>query len=164
MDDRLLRDITILHELMQEGGWKSLAVKGENISLLLSDEPTDEAPAAAAPATAIPIPIPVPVLVTPGHSVPPDAMPATSADTINPGWIVVAAPNLGTFYRSPKPGSPAFVELGQAVCAGAELCIIEVMKLFTSVRAESAGIVRHVAVEDGQLVEGGQPLIYIECE
>lgn len=157
MDDRLLRDITILHELMQEGGWKSLAVKGENISLLLSDEPTDEVPAAA-PATAIP------VLVTPGHSVPPDAMPATSADTINPGWIVVAAPNLGTFYRSPKPGSPAFVELGQAVFAGAELCIIEVMKLFTSVRAESAGIVRHVAVEDGQLVEGGQPLIYIECE
>lgn len=51
--------------------------------------------------------------------------------------MVVEAPNLGTFYRSPKPGAPPFVEIGQEVQKGAELCLIEVMKLFTSVRAEA---------------------------
>lgn len=83
---------------------------------------------------------------------------------IDPSWVAVEASNLGTFYRSPKPGSPPFVEVGQTVRQGAELCLIEVMKLFTSVRAEIGGKIRHIAAADGQLVEGGQPLMYIEIE
>lgn len=89
---------------------------------------------------------------------------AVSAAAIDPAWTAVIAPNLGTFYRSPKPGSPAFVEVGQSISAGTEVCLIEVMKLFTSVRTEAGGIVRHIAAEDAQLVEGGQPLIYIEAD
>ena len=83
---------------------------------------------------------------------------------IDPRWIAVTAPNLGTFYRSPKPGAPAFVEVGQKISVGTELCLIEVMKLFTSVRAEIAGTVRHIAAADAELVDGGQPLMYIEQE
>ena len=59
---------------------------------------------------------------------------------------------------------PVFVEVGQKVSKGAELCLIEVMKLFTSVRSEFVGTVRHIAVGDGELVEGGQALIYIESD
>jgi biotin carboxyl carrier protein len=81
---------------------------------------------------------------------------------IAPTWLVINAPNLGTFYRAPKPGAAPFVEVGQAVDEGTELCLVEVMKLFTSVRAPVAGTIMHVAAQDGALVEGGQPLMYIQ--
>ena len=72
------------------------------------------------------------------------------------------APNLGTFYRSPKPGSPPFVELGQQVAADTEICLLEVMKLFTSVNAGVAGTIMKVCAVDAELVEGDQVLFYIE--
>ena len=75
---------------------------------------------------------------------------------------VVRAPNLGTFYRAPKPGAPPYVAVGQKVEAATEVCLIEVMKLFTSVRAGVAGTVREVLAEDAQLVEFDQPLFLIE--
>ena len=72
------------------------------------------------------------------------------------------APNLGTFYRAPKPGAPPYVKLGQHVEPTTELCLIEVMKLFTSVYANVSGVVRQVLVEDGELVEFDQALFLIE--
>lgn len=78
------------------------------------------------------------------------------------GLTVVTAPNLGTFYRSPKPGAPPYVEIGQKVTPDTEVCLIEVMKLFTPVVAGVYGVVREVCVEDGQMVEFEQPLFYLE--
>ncbi len=72
------------------------------------------------------------------------------------------APNLGTFYRSPKPGAAPYVTVGQTVGADTEVCLIEVMKLFTSVLAGVGGAVRRVLVEDAELVEYDQPLFLIE--
>jgi biotin carboxyl carrier protein len=74
----------------------------------------------------------------------------------------VTAPNLGTFYRSPKPGSPPFVEIGQAVETQTELCLIEVMKLFTTLKAGVKGTVKRVCVKDAVMVEFGDILFYIE--
>lgn len=74
---------------------------------------------------------------------------------------LVLSPMLGTFYRSPKPGDPPFVEVGAVVEADAVLCIIEVMKLMTSVEAGIAGEVTRVFVSDGDLVEFDQPLFVI---
>lgn len=160
VDDRLLRDLELLNELFAQGGFKELRVVGPNVRVLMSTEAQSasvrsETPLAAAPAAR---PAPAPAKPTPA------AQPAASSGAVDPSWIAVTAPNLGTFYRSPKPGSPAFVEVGQKVAAGTELCLIEVMKLFTSVRAEVAGTVRHIAAADAELVEGGQPLLYIEHE
>jgi acetyl-CoA carboxylase biotin carboxyl carrier protein len=76
---------------------------------------------------------------------------------------IVRAPYMGTFYRSPKPGDPYFVEIGDFVEAGRDLCLVEVMKLFTAVRAEANGIVRQVFAVDGQMVEEGQPLFALEA-
>ncbi|MFD2578913.1 acetyl-CoA carboxylase biotin carboxyl carrier protein [Novosphingobium colocasiae] len=67
-------------------------------------------------------------------------------------------PNLGTFYRAPKPGAANYVEVGSKVKAGDELCLIEVMKLFTALTAETSGTIHSVLVDDGEMVEGGQPL------
>lgn len=77
------------------------------------------------------------------------------------GAVVVVAPYLGTFYRSPKPGSAPYVEVGSAVGADAELCLVEVMKLFTTVRAGVAGTVHAVLAKDGDLVAADQPLFAI---
>lgn len=77
---------------------------------------------------------------------------------------IVTAPNLGTFYRAPKPGSASYVEIGGAVGIGDELCLIEVMKLFTAVRADTAGRLHAVLAEDGSMVEAGQPLFALVSE
>jgi acetyl-CoA carboxylase biotin carboxyl carrier protein len=79
-----------------------------------------------------------------------------------PQWVAVRAPNLGTFYRAPKPGAPPYINIGQRVQANTEVCLIEVMKLFTAVLAGTTGVVRKVLVEDAALVEYDQPLILIE--
>jgi acetyl-CoA carboxylase biotin carboxyl carrier protein len=72
------------------------------------------------------------------------------------------SPMVGTFYRSPSPGSPPFVEVGQSVTKGQTLCIIEAMKLLNEIESDASGTIRAVLVENGQPVEYGQPLFIIE--
>jgi len=75
---------------------------------------------------------------------------------------VVASPMVGTFYRAPSPEAPPFVEVGSEVNVGDPLCIIEVMKLFTTISAEVSGTVREIGAENGKLVEFGQMLFVIK--
>jgi biotin carboxyl carrier protein len=75
---------------------------------------------------------------------------------------VVTAPSLGTFHRAAHPGAAALVEVDSQVGKDTELCRIEVMKQFTTLRAGVAGTVREVYVEDGELVEFAQPLFLID--
>lgn len=76
--------------------------------------------------------------------------------------VVVRASSLGSFYRAPKPGAAPFVEVGTEVEADTQLCLLEVMKLYTSVQAGVAGVVTEILVEDGALVEHAQPLFVIQ--
>ncbi|MCP5367050.1 MAG: hypothetical protein H6906_06000 [Hyphomicrobiales bacterium] len=69
---------------------------------------------------------------------------------------------VGTFYRRPSPDEPPYVEEGSVVKAGDPLCLIEVMKLYTTIEAPAAGRVVSVAAADGALVEFDQPLIVLE--
>lgn len=74
----------------------------------------------------------------------------------------IKAPMVGTFYRSPAPDAPSFVELGQMVKAEQTVCIIEAMKLMNEIEAEISGKVVEILVENGQPVEFGQPLFAVE--
>jgi acetyl-CoA carboxylase biotin carboxyl carrier protein len=78
------------------------------------------------------------------------------------GSIVVRAPMVGTFYRSPAPGAPPFVEVGQPVDEHTTVCIIEVMKLMNSIPAGAKGVVTHVLVDDGAPVATGAELIVLD--
>jgi acetyl-CoA carboxylase biotin carboxyl carrier protein len=78
------------------------------------------------------------------------------------GSIVVRAPMVGTFYRAPEPGTPPFVEVGQAVEPDTTVCIIEVMKLMNSIPAGVRGVVARVLVEDGAPVDTDAPLIVVD--
>ena len=74
---------------------------------------------------------------------------------------VVSSPMVGTFYRSPSPSSPPFVEIGTHVKAGDVVCIIEAMKIINQIEAEKAGIIEAILVNDGEPVEFDQPLVTI---
>ncbi|HEY7364518.1 MAG TPA: acetyl-CoA carboxylase biotin carboxyl carrier protein [Methylomirabilota bacterium] len=76
--------------------------------------------------------------------------------------VEVKAPMVGTFYRSPAPGAPPFVEVGSVIDADATVCIVEVMKLMNSIRAGCRGRVAEICADNGTLVEFGQVLLVIE--
>jgi len=75
---------------------------------------------------------------------------------------VVSSPFVGTFYRTPAPDQPAFVEVGSVVKKGQTLCIIEAMKLMNEIETDESGLITEILVENGQPVEFGQPLFRIE--
>ena len=90
--------------------------------------------------------------------------PAAAPATTGGGTDVVRAPMVGTFYRSASPGAPPFVDVGSKVKKGDPICIIEVMKLFTTIHAEWSGTVSEIGPENAQLVEYGQMLFVIAPE
>lgn len=74
---------------------------------------------------------------------------------------LIKSPMVGTFYRSPSPSSPAFVEVGQHVKVGDVICIVEAMKMMNQIEADHSGVVEAILVEDGEPVEYDQALITI---
>jgi len=79
-----------------------------------------------------------------------------------PETNLVRSPMVGTFYRSPSPGSKPFVDEGEQVKVGDTLCIVEAMKILNQIESEKAGTVKRILVENGQPVEYNQPLFVIE--
>lgn len=170
-------DIKSIIEIFDESEWRDLSLQVEDFRIFLSRDPeADWFPRldvrsssaahgggiepSAAPSRAAP---PAPVqAATPANSEvrPPAAEKDSSPAPENA--VAIYAPNLGIFYRSPKPGAAPYVQLGDEIEPGTEICLIEVMKLFTPVTAEVKGRICKICVEDGDLVEHNQPLFYIE--
>jgi acetyl-CoA carboxylase biotin carboxyl carrier protein len=75
---------------------------------------------------------------------------------------VIKSPMVGTFYRSPAPDAPAFIEAGQDVEVGQVICIIEAMKLMNEIKSEVSGRISEILVQNGDPVEFGQALFAIE--
>lgn len=116
--------------------------------------PPPPAPAAAAPLVATVAPAPAPA-ASPVAAPPPAAIPSATTG------VDVKAPSIGVFWRAPEPGAAPFVEVGQRVEAGQEMCIIEVMKLMNRVQAPVAGVVEAVHIANGEAVEYATPLFTI---
>jgi acetyl-CoA carboxylase biotin carboxyl carrier protein len=85
----------------------------------------------------------------------------TSEGSVATQGFTQKSPMVGTFYRSPNPEAPSFVNVGDTVTVGQILCIIEAMKLLNEIESEKAGIVKQVLCENGQGVEFDQPLFII---
>ena len=153
MSEQLIEDIARLSELLTTNGWTELRVRVGETEILLSTDPNTSSLGAWPVAAASPAASPASANALPVAA-------ATSA-VVDPAWVAVEAPNLGTFYRSPKPGAAPFVEIGDTVEPNTEICLIEVMKLFTSVKAGKAGTVRQICAGDAELVEAGRILFYL---
>jgi len=89
--------------------------------------------------------------------VPPPAAPAVRGDLLE-----ITAPMVATFYRSPAPGEPSFVEVGARITSGQTVCILEAMKLMNELESEVSGEVVEILVENGTPVEFGQVLMRVK--
>lgn len=95
-------------------------------------------------------------------SAPATATPTAASPTKVHRGNSVKSPMIGTFYRSPEPGAPPFVNVGDRVKKGDVICLIEVMKLINSITAEHDGTVTEIFVENASPVEFGQALMAID--
>ncbi len=159
------QDIEAIVDQFQRGDWREMHLRIGDVELFLSKDGSARLPErggapAPAPVAAVAAPAAAPAAAS-GHGAPAAAAPAP-VGAVPAGWVQIKAPSLGTFYRAPKPGAPKFVEVGGAVTPDSDLCLIEVMKLFTTLRAGVSGTVREVYVQDGELVEFDQPLFLIQ--
>ena len=140
-----------------ESDIQELRLEGEDFRLVVRRNlPTAAPTAEAAP------PLPVVTAAAPTPPVPvaaaaPSPPPPSSRSDLQP----LTAPMVGTFYRSPAPGEPAFVELGSRIQAGQPVCILEAMKLMNELEADISGEVVEILVESGTPVEFGQVLMRI---
>jgi len=142
-----LRKIKKLIELLEESNIGELEIREGEESVRISRVGTAPvvtyaAAPAAAPVAAAPIAAETPkAAALAGH--------------------IMRAPMVGTFYRSPSPGSPVFVEKGKHVKVGDVVCIVEAMKMMNQIEADKAGVIEAILVEDGHPVEFDQPLFTI---
>ena len=134
-----------LVKIVQESGVGEIEIEDEGmrVSVRRADEPTLGGAATVAVASEA------------GAAVPAEG---PSED----GVVRIESPMVGVFYRSPSPGTPPFVDIGEAVVPGQTLCLLEAMKLFNELKAEVAGTVQAIHVENAQPVEYGQLLFEIE--
>ena len=131
----------------------SIEEKDFKITIKANQETTViQAPVAAAPAAA-----PQPVVQAAAQSA--DAPEAVPADA---NLITVRSPMIGTFYKSPSPDKPAFVNVGDDIAPGQVICIVEAMKLFNEIESEVSGKIVKVLVEDAAPVEYDQPLFLVD--
>lgn len=140
-----------LDELCIDTKAATITVKrgGARETSVVSMAPMQAAPAQVA--TYMPEPAKAPVATDSSEA---KAAPKTSGH-------IVTSPFVGTFYRSPNPDSPSYVELGQKVEKGQVLCIVEAMKLMNEIEADKSGVIKTILVENGEPVQYGQDLFEI---
>ncbi|AKT28824.1 acetyl-CoA carboxylase biotin carboxyl carrier protein [Pseudomonas syringae pv. actinidiae] len=148
-----IRKVKKLIELLEESGIDELEIREGEESVRISRHSKTPAQPYYAPA-----PVAAPV-AAPAPAAAPAAPEAPSAPKLN--GFVVKSPMVGTFYRTPAPTSPAFVEVGQTVKKGDTICIVEAMKMMNHIQAEASGVIESILVENGQPVEFDQPLFTI---
>lgn len=115
--------------------------------------------------TVSPMPRALPVAAA-AEAAPVTTAPASGKDKApvkDPSVTVITAPLVGTFYRSPGPDSPSFVEVGARVKKGQTLCIIEAMKLMNELESDVDGVVVAILPQNGRPVEYGEPLFHIKA-
>jgi acetyl-CoA carboxylase biotin carboxyl carrier protein len=149
-----IRKVKKLIELLEESNIDEIEIKEGEESVRISRNGAQSAAPQYLPQYAPPPPpAPAPAVVAPAAAV----EPAPAA----PQGHVVRSPMVGTFYRSPSPTSPVFVEVGQTVKVGDVICIVEAMKMMNQIEADKSGTVEAILVENGEPVEFDQPLFSI---
>ena len=149
-----IRKVKKLIELLEESDVAEIEIHEGEESVRISRHGSLPV-AAAAPAIMPQAPAPTP-------QAPVAAAPSTDDTAEEIEGHAVRSPMVGTFYRSPSPGSKPFVEVGQQVSVGDTLCIIEAMKILNQIESDKSGTVKQILVENGEPVEYNEPLYIID--
>ncbi|HEY4112155.1 acetyl-CoA carboxylase biotin carboxyl carrier protein [Puia sp.] len=144
-------------------GEVSIEEKGFKLTIKQKEEPVQQliaAPVHAQPMASMMATVPV---APPQPQTAPTAdKSAKAAEPPAGNTITIKSPMIGTFYRSPSPDKPSFINIGDEIAPGKVVCIIEAMKLFNEIESEISGKIIKVLVEDASPVEYDQPLFLVE--
>jgi acetyl-CoA carboxylase biotin carboxyl carrier protein len=148
-----IRKVKKLIELLEESGIDEIEISEGEESIRISRS------SKTIPTYAMPMPAP---MAAPAPVAAPAVAPVAAVE-VEPeiSGHAVKSPMVGTFYRSPSPTSPSFIEVGQTVKAGDTICIVEAMKMMNQIEADCDGTVVEVLVANGQAIESGTPLMRI---
>jgi len=160
-----LKEIKAVIDLMTRNGLSEFELEKGDFKLRVKRGPggewiTSTSPASAptvhhhhAPSAAMSAPVAAPAVVASAPSVP-----VASASNNHPQ---IVSPMVGTFYRSPSPDSPPYIDVGQEVHEETVVCIIEAMKVMNEIKAETKGVIVEVLAQNGKPVEFGKPLFSV---
>jgi len=140
-----------LSEIMIRNGEKRIIIRRGAVAAGRNTAVVVHPPATPHPAA--------PMSISPPAAEPPGP-PAASAEPL----AQIISPMVGTFYASPAPDAPAFVRIGDRVTPDSVVCIIEAMKVFNEIKAELAGVIESIDVQNGAPVEYGQVLMKVRPE
>ena len=148
------QEIRELIKILEESGINELEVWEGRRKIRIAKVPTGAASVASAPAA--------PMQPTASDEVDEEVEPRK--ETLASNLKQIVSPMVGTFYRSPGPGSEPFIEIGQPIDVGQTVCIVEAMKLMNEIGSDFNGVVRKVLIDNAQPVEYGQPLFLVETK
>lgn len=151
-------DVLHILKLIDESKFDYFQLEVGELKITVSKgDPFPIAGATAQPSAVSAAPSPAPVAA---QSAPASQAPRPAV--IPEGMLPITAPLLGTFYVAPEPGAPPFVKVGQQITEDTTVGLIEVMKVFNSVRAAVKGTLVEVVAQNGQFVEFGQTLFLVK--
>lgn len=148
------KEIKSMIEFIAKSGLAEVNIETEEFKIKVRRD--TEGRIVAAPSVVAAAPAPAPVAPAA------EATPAAPAKPAANNYVEIKSPMIGTFYRSPKPDQPSFVNVGDQVKAGDKVGIIEAMKLFNEIESEVSGTIVKVLVENASPIEYDQPLFLVE--
>ncbi|GAX90909.1 acetyl-CoA carboxylase biotin carboxyl carrier protein [Effusibacillus lacus] len=162
-----LNEIRELVRLIDETSVTELNVEAAGTKLIIKKEPVVAAPVVVQPAAVqasqaavVPVAPAVPAQETAAEEIPKKTAPAVEDPTLHK----IVSPMVGTFYKAPAPDAEPYVRVGSKVNEKTVVCIVEAMKLMNEIEADVRGEIVEILVENGQLVEYGQPLFLVKVD
>jgi len=157
-----LKEIKAVIDLMTRNGLSEFELEKGDFKLRVKRGPSGEWITSSAPVAVPQVHVSHhPAPSAPISAAPPAAPVAAVPATAESAAAQIVSPMVGTFYRSPSPDSPPYVEAGQEVNEDTVVCIIEAMKVMNEIKAETRGIIVEVLAQNGKPVEFGKPLFSV---
>jgi acetyl-CoA carboxylase biotin carboxyl carrier protein len=156
-----IKEIESLIKFVQKVGVSEVSIEQKDLKITIKTHPGGQPITQVMHAAPMMVPA-APAQMAPMPAAAPAQPPAAPKASDESKYITVKSPMIGTFYRTPSPDKPVFVNVGDEIKPGKVLCIIEAMKLFNEIESEVSGRVVKVLVDNATPVEYDQPLFLVE--
>ncbi len=152
------KEIKSMIDFISKSGLAEVNIETETFKIKVKREA--EGTMVATPVAAAPMAAPATAAAPAPAAAPAEASAPAADDTSK--YVEIKSPMIGTFYRSPKPEDPSFVNVGDKINTGDKVCIVEAMKLFNEIESDISGTIVKVLVENASPIEYDQPLFLVD--